>query len=104
MHFIRIKRNFKLLFLFSEIKCPHGQVYNECSTLCYHNCGDLQIIAENCTRDCVDGCRCPEGEALDENNRCIPIEICPKRKNTPFNCKPRDDRNVTNQNWYVLQI
>lgn len=105
MHFIRIEQNFKLLFLSLEIKCPNGQIYNECSNFCYLSCDDLQIATENCTRDCVDGCRCPKGEALDENSVCIPIEMCPRdRKIHSFDCEPRDDQISTNQTWYVSQI
>ncbi|XP_055299091.1 kielin/chordin-like protein [Sitodiplosis mosellana] len=64
------------------IKCPKGQIYEECSRSCYRSCDDLQLSSKNCTRDCVDGCRCPEGQALDGNNKCIPIDMCHS------SCKP----------------
>lgn len=100
---INIKKTF--LFLPIAIKCPDGQIYEECSNYCYRSCGDLQLFAENCTRDCIDGCRCPEGKALDENNVCIPIDMCPRdRKIRSFDCDPRDDRIEINQEWYVRYI
>lgn len=85
------------------IKCPTGQIYEECSKYCYRSCKDLKLFAKNCTRDCVDGCRCPEGEALDESNQCIPIDACPQNQEIiPFDCEPRLDQIGFNQNWWVF--
>ncbi|XP_031619246.1 von Willebrand factor-like [Contarinia nasturtii] len=66
------------------IECPPGQVYEECSTECYRSCSDLQLVQRNCSRDCIDGCRCPKGEALDNSSHCIPIEICPGNYSIPI--------------------
>ena len=73
-----------MTFLFTQtaIKCPTGQIYKECSESCYRSCSEMRLTPKNCTKnDCVYGCRCPQGEALDENNNCIPIESCPWDKN-----------------------
>lgn len=76
-----LKLNFNLLFFFSNdlaVKCPSGQVYEECSDKCYRSCADIDSIAtKNCHTHCVEGCRCGADQALDENNECIPISLCP---------------------------
>lgn len=59
------------------ITCPAGQVYEECSDKCYRSCADIDSMPSTCHTKCVEGCRCPDGEALDENNECIPIGLCP---------------------------
>ncbi|XP_031619378.1 hemocytin isoform X2 [Contarinia nasturtii] len=59
------------------IKCPAGQVFEECSDRCYRSCADMESLPKTCRTKCVEGCRCPEGQALDENNECIPISMCP---------------------------
>ncbi|XP_055299432.1 fibrillin-1-like [Sitodiplosis mosellana] len=80
------------------IKCPKGQIYQECSKSCYHSCVDLILYPKNCTRDCVSGCRCPQGKVLDEKDECILIDMCPLDQNLPtFKCQPRPDPIGTNQ-------
>lgn len=59
------------------IKCPAGQIYEECSDRCYRSCADMESVPPTCRTKCVEGCRCPVGEALDHNNECIPIAMCP---------------------------
>lgn len=58
------------------VKCPPGQVFEECGDECYRTCDDMQSN-EICKSSCVEGCRCPLGQALDESNECIPIGLCP---------------------------
>lgn len=84
----------------TAIKCPDGQIYEECSKLCYRSCDDMHLVAKNCSRDCIDGCRCPQGQALDAKNKCIPIESCPREFKIPtFDCDARDHQ--IGNNWYV---
>lgn len=78
------EHNFFFLILFiinfiflAAMKCPAGQVYEECSKNCYRSCADLQTVEKTCTGNCIAGCRCPEEQALDENQRCIPTDKCP---------------------------
>jgi von Willebrand factor len=55
-------------------KCPAGQVYEQCGDACSRTCDDLQ--SDNCKLQCVEGCRCPSGQALDEHNKCVPMNRC----------------------------
>lgn len=66
-----------LLRYFPAIKCPAGQIYEECSDRCYRSCADIESMSLTCRTKCVEGCRCPEGQALDDNNECTPISMCP---------------------------
>lgn len=56
------------------VKCPAGQVYEECGDSCTLTCQDLNTETL-CKPQCVEGCRCPEGQVL-ENNECIPKAMC----------------------------
>ena len=47
-----------------------------CGDSCGHTCFDL-AVATDCQRRCVEGCQCPEGQALDADSRCAPISTCP---------------------------
>lgn len=62
-------------FYFVAVQCPAGQVFEECGDECYRTCEDLQY-SEPCKSSCVEGCRCPTGQSLDENNECIPTGKC----------------------------
>lgn len=59
------------------IKCPAGQIYEECSTECFRACLDIESSLLGCQTKCVEGCRCPKGQALNDHNECIPITMCP---------------------------
>lgn len=37
----------------------------------------MESMSPKCRTKCVEGCRCPEGQALDDNNECIPVAMCP---------------------------
>lgn len=56
------------------VKCPAGQVYEECGDSCNLACQDLSSDTV-CKQQCIEGCRCPEGEAL-QNNECVPKAMC----------------------------
>ncbi|KAF5285691.1 hypothetical protein FQR65_LT13076 [Abscondita terminalis] len=58
-----------------EIRCSGGQKYQQCGNTCTRTCFHV-ATQEDCKRQCVEGCNCPEGEALDENGECIPIGQC----------------------------
>lgn len=58
------------------VKCPAGQVFEECGDECFRTCADLQSTTP-CKTGCVEGCRCPLGQALHESNECVPIASCP---------------------------
>ncbi|XP_049862899.1 hemocytin [Schistocerca gregaria] len=60
------------------VRCPLGQQYKFCGNPCVRSCFDLaQSLADCGPRDCVEGCNCPEGEALGPGGTCIPIAQCP---------------------------
>ncbi|ALC44456.1 Hml, partial [Drosophila busckii] len=56
-------------------KCPMGQVYDECGDGCALSCDDLPSKA-SCTRECVEGCRCPHGEYINDEGVCVPKHKC----------------------------
>ncbi|XP_014665852.1 PREDICTED: hemocytin-like [Priapulus caudatus] len=58
------------------LQCTGGQEYSECTSDCTATCSNIASNAV-CSRHCVEGCECPEGEALDVNGHCIPIMTCP---------------------------
>lgn len=60
----------------TAVKCPAGQIFEECGDDCFRTCEDLQFD-EPCSSQCVEGCRCPQGQSLDEHNECIPTPLCP---------------------------
>ncbi|KAG5886861.1 hypothetical protein JTB14_017666 [Gonioctena quinquepunctata] len=70
-----IKINWRLEVRECGVHCPGGQKYQICGNSCTRTCFD---ISENpdCKTQCVEGCNCPEGEALDEDGECIPIGRC----------------------------
>ncbi|KAL7040824.1 hypothetical protein ACKWTF_000531 [Chironomus riparius] len=57
------------------INCPDGQVFDQCGEACSRTCYDLQKDTP-CKLQCVEGCRCPPGQVLDENNECVVISMC----------------------------
>ncbi|XP_066254573.1 hemocytin [Euwallacea similis] len=57
------------------VHCPGGQKYQSCGNSCTRTCDDLSLNPD-CKPQCVEGCNCPEGEALDDNGECIPIGQC----------------------------
>lgn len=57
------------------MKCPLGQIYDECGDNCALSCEDLPT-KNTCKRECVEGCRCPHGEYLNDQNECVPQAKC----------------------------
>jgi len=69
---------------FAGVRCNPGQVYFTCSQSSSNvgglTCADLSLrssgVTAVSTERCVDGCRCPEGQALF-NDQCVQIDACP---------------------------
>ncbi|KAF4518673.1 hypothetical protein B566_EDAN002707 [Ephemera danica] len=55
--------------------CPPGQEYQICGDSCSRSCRDISSNP-NCKKRCIPGCRCPAGQALNDNNKCIPLSKC----------------------------
>lgn len=63
----------------------------------------MESVPKTCRTKCVEGCRCPEGQALDDNNECIPIAMCPcAYEGLTFNAGYKEVRPGTKhlQLWY----
>lgn len=58
------------------IVCPVGQVFEECGDSCYRSCADMHFD-EPCKSSCVEGCRCPVGQRLNDNGECVSNDLCP---------------------------
>ncbi|XP_076330094.1 von Willebrand factor-like [Tachypleus tridentatus] len=58
-----------------SLKCTGGQTYQECADPCQHSC---LTIASNvkCLKKCVEGCACPPGTTLNNDEMCIPVSEC----------------------------
>jgi len=52
-----------------------GQIYDECGDGCALSCDDLPGKG-SCKRECVEGCRCPHGEYVNEEGECVPKQKC----------------------------
>ncbi|KAL1513261.1 hypothetical protein ABEB36_002690 [Hypothenemus hampei] len=61
------------------LHCSGGQKYQICGNSCTRSCQDL-TLKPDCKPQCVEGCNCPPGEALDDNGECIPIGQCKCQK------------------------
>lgn len=58
-----------------SIQCPAGQEYQVCGDSCARSCYDISTNTQ-CKKQCVEGCNCPTGQALDDNGECIPTSQC----------------------------
>nr|XP_045582104.1 hemocytin-like isoform X3 [Procambarus clarkii] len=58
------------------ILCTRGQVYQVCGDSCSHTCLDLTTNTD-CDKKCVEGCNCPPGYTLDNDDICVPVSECP---------------------------
>ena len=57
----------------TAIDCPGGMVYQQCGPLCPQTCDTNED--EECSGGCVEGCFCPSGTVL-YNNNCINVTDC----------------------------
>ncbi|XP_026747695.1 hemocytin-like [Trichoplusia ni] len=61
-----------------ELQCNGGQEYTVCADSCLRKCADMALATSGtCKPCCVEGCACPAGQLLDDNNLCVPIGLCP---------------------------
>ncbi|CAG9784023.1 unnamed protein product [Diatraea saccharalis] len=60
-----------------ELQCTGGQEYTVCADSCLRTCTDVAIAGTaDCKPCCVEGCACPPGQVLDDNNACVPQGLC----------------------------
>ncbi|XP_039268050.2 mucin-5B-like isoform X2 [Styela clava] len=60
---------------YCPISCPDEMEYHECDSLCSTTCrafGDNPMVCDSCN----EGCFCPKGTYLTEDQTCVPLEKC----------------------------
>ncbi|XP_076461744.1 uncharacterized protein LOC143294198 [Babylonia areolata] len=57
------------------IQCPGGQEYQVCGNPCESTCRNL-AQTDSCKPTCVEGCSCPDGQALNDQGQCTDIKQC----------------------------
>ena len=65
------------LFLLAVTVCPNDMVYKRCGPFCPPTCDDIEGSSCSNRFICEQGCFCPDGTVL-KNNECIDPEKCPK--------------------------
>ena len=60
---------------FTAIYCEAPAVYRLSTSACPATCVDPNA-GRRCSEKPVEGCECPEGTVLDDNNKCVPPEEC----------------------------
>lgn len=63
--------------LCAELPCPGLQQYQVCGNPCERTCRNMAEAGSTCTAHCVEGCNCPDGQALDNQGQCVPVSQCP---------------------------
>ncbi|KAM7447623.1 hypothetical protein ABFA07_004168 [Porites harrisoni] len=73
-----------------------GQMYQVCGSSCKRTCREISMDVP-CLQECAEGCNCPVGKALTDDNQCVPYSKCPCYHNgrayapgtviKPTNCK-----------------
>lgn len=64
-------------WFFSGAVCPiQGQVYQVCGSSCQRTCREISMDLP-CQEECAEGCNCPKGKVLKEDNLCVPFSLCP---------------------------
>lgn len=67
----------KCCFLLSDVVCSiPGQLYQVCGSSCQQTCREISMDFP-CKEECVEGCNCPVGMALRDDNQCVPFSRCP---------------------------
>ncbi|XP_013803060.1 von Willebrand factor [Apteryx mantelli] len=61
---------------FCPMSCPEGQIYRQCGVPCNQTCRSLSYPDEDCDDLCMEGCYCPTGHYLDEQEECVPKSHC----------------------------
>ncbi|XP_055937840.1 hemocytin-like [Argiope bruennichi] len=57
-------------------QCTGGQIYKECGDPCTSTCAAVASELE-CDSQCVQGCICPDGTALNSEGICVAVDQCP---------------------------
>lgn len=58
------------------VNCGKGQYVDPCGT-CAAKCVKGAFVKQS--KKCTEGCICPRGFIMDDNNKCIPITKCKGR-------------------------
>ncbi|XP_055377167.1 uncharacterized protein LOC129609258 [Condylostylus longicornis] len=74
-HGIKIDSHYKIPECAS--KCPIGQIYEESGLICTRSCKDLSLGHVCNNETFVEGCRCPHGQLLNDQQECIEQKLCP---------------------------
>ena len=59
------------------LPCTGGQSYRSCIMSCTYSCSALAADPTCEDSECVEGCACPEGQALTDEGVCVSLEACP---------------------------
>ncbi|SPP76371.1 hemocytin [Drosophila guanche] len=70
-----VKTGWRMTVKECAVKCPMGQIFDECGDGCALTCDDLPSKG-SCNRECVEGCRCPHGEYINDQGECVPKQKC----------------------------
>ncbi|CDW55314.1 TIL domain containing protein [Trichuris trichiura] len=62
----------------AEQKCGPDEVFRRCGSACPLTCDDVKNPNRNkvCSRQCVAGCFCKAGFALNAAKVCVPTSSC----------------------------
>ncbi|XP_061438597.1 von Willebrand factor isoform X2 [Rhineura floridana] len=61
---------------FCAFSCPEGQIYQQCGSPCNQTCRSLSYPDTNCNEFCMEGCYCPVGLFLDQQEDCVQRSQC----------------------------
>ncbi|XP_078605220.1 uncharacterized protein LOC144878481 isoform X2 [Branchiostoma floridae x Branchiostoma japonicum] len=59
------------------VECSGGQELQQCGSSCRATCRSLSDPIQGCDDECVEGCNCPQGLYLDEDDNCVLPSECP---------------------------
>ena len=74
-NFLQTCIGFPTLCVVASGRCTGGKEWQECGTACPLTCDNYNTPLA-CTEQCVEGCFCPEGTVLHEEE-CVAISDCP---------------------------
>ncbi|KAL9966350.1 hypothetical protein ACROYT_G024405 [Oculina patagonica] len=60
----------------SAVCSIQGQTYQVCGSSCQRTCREISMDLP-CQEQCAEGCNCPKGRVLREDNQCVPHSQCP---------------------------
>ncbi|PIG81006.1 trypsin Inhibitor like cysteine rich domain containing protein [Aspergillus arachidicola] len=60
--------------VYAAEQCPENQEYKTCGSSCPLACNSP--LQQACTMECVIGCQCIDGYALNSDGQCIPKSEC----------------------------